>query len=431
MRVNDGTGIPQPTSTSPAGPSTAPTAPTSAANVIATPAATPDEFRDEGPRGPARTPEQALADADTLLRGERVDRPSSANGATIEYDPADSNDLADTDPASVRHQTAKTQVQGNAALERQQLAAVSPEDRARYEQVRSALRAGNDPVAEVALQKMLFQGKIPGEKDLTGEGTTLEHLARLSDPKTPLVDGVDRNQLVADLTQELATPSSINQRAKNTCAPTTVTIHLAMNNPAEFARLVGGLTSPEGKVKLAGGDTLEREPGTAADDGSGRSVVQRILTPAFMEQANGRLNYDNEKDKHTLFGVGLFPGAAAIQVDRLLEGVYGRKFEHRTLVTWGQMDNIRDQVKQGETVPVTLKFGDNLMSWHKVLVTGVDTVDGKEHIRYVNPWGREERMSADEFKDRLKEVNWDPGNHPTPKPQSPPLSPYRYGGGVA
>jgi len=53
-----------------------------------------------------------------------------------------------------------------------------------------------------------------------------------------------------------------------TCAPTTLAIDLAMRNPAEYARIALGLASPEGRVTLAGGLEIQREPGTATEEKS-------------------------------------------------------------------------------------------------------------------------------------------------------------------
>jgi len=42
-----------------------------------------------------------------------------------------------------------------------------------------------------------------------------------------------------------------------------------------------------------------------------------------------------------------------------------------------------------------------------VVVTGTETVDGQQYVNYINPWGREERMTRDEFMDRLNNFNYE------------------------
>ena len=45
--------------------------------------------------------------------------------------------------------------------------------------------------------------------------------------------------------------------------------------------------------EFAGGQELVREPGTTTEDGTNRSVSQRLMGSAFMEFANGSRDYDN------------------------------------------------------------------------------------------------------------------------------------------
>ncbi len=347
-----------------------------------------------------RTESSAVREATDLLLGAPVSR--GENGAEVTRDAPDVNSVQDTDPNSARHIAAQAQLDANAALEEQRLAQLSPEDRARYEAVKKRCLDANDPVAALALQKLLLEGKLPGPTDAAGEGNLLQHLAALSDESTPLAEGVDRNQLVTDLVQELATPSAISQGTVGTCAPTAVIVQLAMENPAEYARIAAGLASPEGEVVLAGGATLKREDGTAAEDGRGRSTVQRLMGPAMMEMANGSRDYDNATDSGA--------GAWSPELDALYEQVMGRPMSEQRITTDAQraeaMQTIDAELAQGQSVPVAISWGTG---YHKVLVTGTETVDGVEYVKYINPWGREERMPRDEFERRLADVSWDPG----------------------
>lgn len=349
--------------------------------------------------GAARTEADAIKEADKLLLGGATNR--QENGADITRDAPNVNDSQDTTDTSARHKAAEAQLEANKALEEQHLAKMSTEDRAKYESVKQTCLDKNDPVAALALQKMLFEGKLTGGEDKKGEGTALDHLAKLADPKTELAEGIDRGQLVTDLVQEMATPSSINQGPRGTCAPTTIAIQLAMDNPAEYARIAAGLASPEGTVELAGGQTLTREDGTAADDGTGRSVSQRLMGSAFMELANGDRDYKND--------TGDGAGAWSNDLDKLYEAVMGRSMSDKRLDTDEKradaMDIIDTQLRAGASVPVALKWGDG---YHKVLVTGTETIDGQEYVKYTNPWGREERLPREEFEKRLADISYDP-----------------------
>jgi hypothetical protein len=350
--------------------------------------------------GDQRTPADAVREADELLRGPAVDVASEGTAQTIR-DAANVNDSRDTNAESTRHQAALEQLEANEALEAAALKKLSPAEQKQYEAVKQRCLDANDPVAALALEKLLLDGKLPGAKDLRGEGTTLDHLAKLADEKTPLAEGIDRDQLVTDLVQELATPSSIRQGERGTCAPTTIAIQLAMNDPAEYARIAAGLASPEGTVTLAGGQTITREEGTAAPDATTRSVTQRLIGSAFMELANGESDYQNES--------GEGAGAWSDKLDVLYEAVTGRKMSDQRLTTDEQradaMEIIDTQLRAGATVPVALSWGDG---YHKVLVTGTETIDGKEYVTYTNPWGREERIPREDFEKRLADISYDP-----------------------
>lgn len=357
------------------------------------------------PPPPARREADALRESAVLLCGaSQPDAYDVRDGATVQLDPDDVNDSADRDPDSGRFQAATEQVGRNAPLEGARLANLSASDRAHYQQVKQALAA--DPVAQLALQRQLFSGQVPGGKDAKGQGTTLDHLAQLANPNTALAAGIDRGALLADTVQELAVPSAIAQQTKNTCGPTTASIYVAMTRPAEYARLVTGLASPEGKVTLADGSTLGRVKDTIADDGSGRSASQRLLEPALMDRANGIAGYDNGKDKHTVFGVGTVPGALPDMIDSCLSAVLGKSFEHHDLLLWGKggkVDQMARETAKGTPVPAMISYGGKL-DLHWVMVTGVS----KDTVRYINPWGREETMPRGKFEDVLRGMTWDP-----------------------
>jgi hypothetical protein len=374
-----------------------------------------------------RSSEDALAEMDTLLLGPETS--TSANGATVVRDAPNVNDRRDTGGGTgggisggisggfgggisgtlgkpsgkgvSRHEAAEAQLEANAKLEEEHLAKLSPEDRERYEAVKEACLTEGDPVAALSMQKLLFEGKLPGEEALVGGGTLLEQLATAADPNTPMVEGLDRGAFLCDLVQELATPSAINQGSVGTCAPTTIAIDLAMRNPAEYARIALGLASPSGEVELAGGQTLTREEGTILDDGKGRSNVQRLMGSAFMELGNGNRDYINSTEEGD--------GAWSNDLDVLNEAVWGRPMSDKRLTTAeqraGAMDIIDTQLEAGRNVPVALSWGEG---YHKVLVTGTEVIDGEEYVTYTNPWGREERMPREEFESRLADINYDP-----------------------
>jgi hypothetical protein len=349
-----------------------------------------------------RSRADALAEARALLQGPPVSR-DSGHGSTVVRDPPDVNSPGHWDPGSREYKQAAAQVAANAPLEADALQRLSPADRAQYQAVMATLET--DPMAQLSVQQLLLTGKLPGEEDLTGQGRLLDHLGALASGDAPLAEGIDREALLASLVTELATPTAISQGPRNTCGPAVVLIELAMKNPAEYARLTLGLASPSGVVKTQSGLELRREPGTDGNDGTRRSLTQRLLAPALME-ATKDTPYDNATDEGW--------GANAEQLDVLREAVLGsERIAHQSgkLATDPaarklETDMLVNAVKEGD-VPVALLMalrpgdpkGEGL---HWVLVTGREVRDGVEYLRVVNPWGQEELMTRAELENRMR-----------------------------
>jgi hypothetical protein len=297
-------------------------------------------------------------------------------------------------------------VKGNEKLEQEALSKLSDGERKQYKEVKDAIATYHDKGSEqLALQKLLFQGKLPGERDLKGEGTTLDHLARAA-KGDDLAKGVQRGDFAGTLARELATPSSINQGGRGTCAPTSLSIDLAEKNPAEYARISVGMASKEGKVELADGKTtLQRENETSfKDDGSNRSINQRILSPALMETANLDSEYNDKS--------GEGAGATSAGLDKLNDAIHGKDMKSAEFGD-DQKDDamhvIDSELDQGRNVLTGMRFEEpgKEHSFHEVLVTGSSKEDGKDYVHFTNPWGDEEKMTRDDFKNRVFSANYE------------------------
>ncbi len=345
--------------------------------------------------------QQAVARIDGLLNP--VTSVAKSNGAVVTANAGNVEQSANTNPKHERYKKALEQVKAHEALEAQQVAQLPPDERARYAQVKQAvLTDANNPVAALALQKLLFGGRLEKGKDLLGEGTVLEHLTRGA-----LDSRVDAATLLTDLVQELATPSAINQGGRGTCAPTALAIGLNLQNPAEYARILKALAGPSGEVKLASGQTLTREADTAfTRDGSGRALTQRLLAPVFMDVANGKADYQDSAP------VGQRrAGATAGGLDVLYDTVYGKNmsFWYGYSGQWKEatMKRITQELAEGQTALAGIRYGTS--GGHQLLVTGLESVQGTEYVKYINPWGQEERMERAEFTSRIHGLNFDPG----------------------
>ena len=225
-------------------------------------------------------------------------------------------------------------------LETEALSKLSQGERTQYKEVKDAIATYHDKGSEqLALQKLLFQGKLPGAKDLKGEGTTLDHLARAA--RGNLAKGVQRGDFAGTLARGLATPSSINQR---------------------------------------------------------------ILAPALMEMANLETEYDDKSGKGA--------GATSTGLDKLNDAISGKNMKSAEFGD-GQKDKamsiIESELSQDRNVMTGMRFEEpgKQHSFHEVLVTGTSKENGKDYVHFTNPWGDEERMTRDDFKNRVFSANYE------------------------
>lgn len=284
-----------------------------------------------------------------------------------------------------------------------------------YRRVASLIEG--DLPARLALQKLLLSGRL-ATPALVGGQDLLSHLSRLG--QQPLGEGLARAELLADLVEECENPTMLAQGGKGTCAATSMSILLVRQSPAEYARLVADLAAPAGQSRSAGGDLLRREAGWAQDEVAGRSQSIRLLQPALMEFANGWQSYDQVADSHRLLeapqkpsglwsrfkgflasfklGSGQSPRAA----NRMAESLTGRDFQSVSMVgRWNRealWKDLQSRLAAGHSVPVGLAW---ITGGHKVVL---DRVAGG-WAYYSNPWGQQERMPAELFKQRIRNAN--------------------------
>ena len=141
-------------------------------------------------------------------------------------------------------------------------------------------------------------------------------------------------RLVGELVRNIAEPGRINQGFKGTCAVTSVETWLAVFQPAEYARIIEGLMSLDGRVVLHNTDALTRDEQVLVwhAQEARRSPASRLFQVAAMEYAYPNLDYVNitdgqyEDDGHggrKHLGTGLDLDA----FDHLLEGVTGMRWD--------------------------------------------------------------------------------------------------------
>jgi hypothetical protein len=352
----------------------------------------------EGPKA-NKNASEARKNADAVwFSPVRDGAAAEGSGRKIERDAALVNEST-----KAANRKANAQIKANDALETAELGELKPAQRRQYKALAEAVKG--DPQARLALQLLLIEGKLPGSKKSKDGKDLLGELAELESQK--VVDGVSATELLGDMIQEIAVPSAIAQRSKGTCTVTSVQIIAADKDAAEYVRIVRGLASPKGEVRLRNGDKIKREPDTAKDDGTGRSISSRLWQPAMMEYGNGTDNYDNKTDKHTKSGrIGLNP----MEVDRVLDAFSGGGAAYvegiKDKDAKKHVDAMARAIKDGKEVLAGLEWGvadanGKIDNRHKVNVTKVT----HDRVYYRNPWGIEESMSRADFEKRLNNYN--------------------------
>jgi hypothetical protein len=348
-----------------------------------------------GPKeGTRRTAGDAHLEAERFFYGSDRLGDTSPVGGRIERN---ARDVTDYRPEELAEHNAEATrlLEANRSLEEQALSQLPPEAQAQYRKVAAGLAA--DPQARLALQLLLVDGKLPGAPSAANGDNLLAGLAKLVEQA--VYPGMDRAELLGDLVQEIAFPSAINQGPVLTCTVTAMQIKLAMENPAEYVRLVSGLASPEGKVALANGVVIERKAGIEGEE-SLRSMSSRLLAPALMEYGDGAdYTYDPKTDLHyDKNGKAFNPGLVGPEIERAWEGLFGKPATQINVPPAKPEEaaqQVADQVASGGTVVVGLR--QDAGGGHAVLVTGVR--DGR--VYYTNPFGYEESMPLAEFEARL------------------------------
>ena len=208
---------------------------------------------------------------------------------------------------------------------RDAFAKLTAAQRGQFVQLLNAYSADSEQGLPYDLFELLTSGKLV-QKD-SKNGTLLDSLAKLSTQE--LASGLDRTKILQELVQRINLPELIRQGQKDTCTATAMEYALAAKKPAEFARLVTGLVSHSGFVRLADGNNISRDGGCLKEDGSGRAGVDRIFQATMMEFANGSLcNYNNEKNRNEL--AGIVPGGSGLsggEVEDGLESLYNKDYD--------------------------------------------------------------------------------------------------------
>lgn len=255
----------------------------------------------------------------------------------------------------------------------------------------------------------------------------LDHLDTVASQKLAPEFNGRRGELLGRLVQETGRPSlTINQGNVGTCASTTIQMHLLQHSPAEYARIIGGLSSPERSVTLADGSKMDAAQNQAnrflKSGPDPRNVTERMFQGAVQqygdrmpENMGGRgVNY--KYDANNPSNVGMWDH----QTGKVMKSLYNRDFAYQPQGANGsrgivgaesdpkKQDKMRNDLyndvnreissRQGP-VATHLVWGGtdpsgNPHGLHEVLVEKIE--GGRVYFR--NPWGSK-RSQGDGYTD--------------------------------
>lgn len=285
---------------------------------------------------------------------------------------------------------AKASQQLLATLDNGHYQGLAMDDRKR---VLDIFRYGNGP-ARSQLQHLLNR-QLHGQSaalDTDRQGVSL--LGRVhrvaTQPLSPAFEksGITRAGLLASLMHEASQPGQVNQSARGTCTVTSMQYMLTSQQPAEYARIIEGLVSSSGQVRLANGDLLQREADSIAPDTAVmRSHTERLFQVAMMEYGNGSDDYSNLRDESTSSNGVPYGGLYADQEQRALEALFGQKLElyqHDAIdPRTTPPEKILEALKQrsGQQTQVAVQWGS--LGPHAVVAEKVEN----DRVYFRNPWG--------------------------------------------
>ena len=245
-------------------------------------------------------------------------------------------------------------------------------------------RAQTTGEARTGLTNLLSEGTLEA-KDKNGD-TLLSNLHGMSTQEMATEGGqtLDRQQVLGEVISQIDDPGKIHQGNKGTCTVTTIEHLQAKHEPAEYARVMRGLTSAEGEVELRNGETLHRDHNLVADDQSGRTSASRVYQASLMEYGNGDQDYRNAPDGHFTQ-----PGWLSSA-----EPIVDRDGDLRSGLPNTGMKRVSDAVLQGDYTIHDGPMRGQGDAWEGHLSGAVD--DGK-NVQVAMRWSRDDQKNKDSY----------------------------------
>ena len=232
-------------------------------------------------------------------------------------------------------------------------------------------------------------------------------LANLSDLagqplNTRLYGATSGPQLLDQALLQVANPDRVAQGSAPTCTVTSMQFELVRDEPAEYVRLLAGLSGPTGRATMVGGGELKLLP-DSVNTMDKREASQAIFQDAAMDYGNGADVYD-AKRAISLNAAGDYPGLMPKQQTTMLRELFGVKYETKTLETPGSrasaLQQLRDYVSVGKNRPVLLEIDQG--NFNHVVTFEMEKND---RVYFRDPYGQLRSMPDAAFIDHVVAVH--------------------------
>ncbi len=237
--------------------------------------------------------------------------------------------------------------------------ALAADRSARLDEVRRAL--GGDAHALAAIDRLLAAGRLHTGALLPNLGT-LAGVRR--DPRLVLEGGIDPHLVLAQAIRHVDNPLRVTQGAHHgTCGAGTMEYVLLRVDPAEFVRILDGITREAGEVTLRSGRVLRMPRNAILRDASGRVDIDRLLQSALMNHATAMswiFDYDNPEDNASFWAA--LGGDSLVPLGNftsLFQDIMGGSYTSvSSLLRSGASiaDDVAGAIGRGEKVPILLKW---------------------------------------------------------------------------
>ncbi|WP_437927341.1 peptidoglycan-binding domain-containing protein [Sorangium sp. So ce291] len=238
-------------------------------------------------------------------------------------------------------------------------AALAADRSARLVEVRRAL--GGDARALAALDRLLAAGRLH-------TGALLPNLGAMAgvrrDPRLVLEGGIDPHLVLAQAIRHVDNPLRVKQGAcHGTCGAGTMEYVLLRVDPAEFVRILDGITREAGEVTLRSGRVLRMPRNAILRDASGRVDIDRLFQSALMNHATAMswiFDYDNPADNDSFWAA--LGGDSRVPLGNftsLFQDILGGSYTSvSSLLRSGASvaDDVAGAMGRGEKVPILLKW---------------------------------------------------------------------------